>query len=103
MKTQYLVEFDPLNSIMSPEFLALIPQQEAEVQELLREEKLLSYAMSANRSRIWMSLWAESDFKVLEIIARLPLSEHMLPSIHVLSHCEVASSVRQASPFEQVS
>ncbi|MGR3811128.1 hypothetical protein [Jiulongibacter sp. NS-SX5] len=70
--SQYMVEFD-LPTPYSEEFMAKIPHQKIVVDELMEEGKIISYALSMDRGRLWMVLNAETEFEVLKVINEFPL------------------------------
>lgn len=78
-----MVEFE-IHSVMTPEFMELIPAQRELVDELMAKGKIRCYSLSANRSRLWMVVIAHNDFEVLQIIGDMPLSDFMIPSISPL-------------------
>ena len=76
MSIFFMVEFDlPRN--FDPEFLALIPAQRLKVDELMMKGKIRSYSLSADRSKLWMIVYEESERKAKKIINELPLKDHM--------------------------
>jgi muconolactone delta-isomerase len=83
MQHYYMVEFE-LPSMMAPEFLARIPEQRNKVDELMALGHIRSYSLSANRSKLWMIVIADTEFEVLDLIGDLPLSDFMIPSINPL-------------------
>ncbi|MCR9062978.1 MAG: hypothetical protein NXI00_03375 [Cytophagales bacterium] len=78
--THFMVEFD-LPTPYSEEFLAKIPLQKMVVDELMEEGKIISYALSMDRGRLWMVVDASNDFEVLDVINEFPLINDMHYSI----------------------
>lgn len=74
--TQYMVEFD-LPTPYTEEFLEKIPLQKMVVDELMEEGKIISYALSMDRARLWMVVNADSEFAVLDVINEFPLIQDM--------------------------
>ena len=56
---------------MPMEFIRLIPEQRNMINYLLAEGIVKSYALSADRSTLWMIMIAKSEFDILEYIAQI--------------------------------
>lgn len=91
-----MVEFD-LPQKLNEEFLALIPQQRYVVNNLLVEGTLKAYSLAMDRSKLWAVIAATSEFEVMEIIAQMPLSEFLAPSISELMFHNGAEMAMQFS------
>jgi len=96
MKRVFMVEFD-LPTPFTEEFINLIPQQRSMIDGLLAEGKIRSYSLSEDRSRLWTVFVAESEFEVMELIAQMPLSKYMEPSITQLMFHNASDMVLQFS------
>ncbi len=83
MQQQYMVEFD-LPDVFVDEFIAHIPQQEKQINILMSQGIVKSYALSLNNCKLWLIIGADSEFQIMNIIEKLPLSEFMIPSIMAL-------------------
>lgn len=59
------------------EFLSLIPLQRQQVSILMQSGRLVSYAVSMDRSTLWMTLNAETEQEVESLITAMPLHKHM--------------------------
>ncbi len=81
--TQFFVDFD-LPETFSSEFVRLIPAQRRKVNELLNDGVILSYALSADRTKVWATINARSGQEVDAILEQLPLSPYMVATIHLL-------------------
>jgi muconolactone delta-isomerase len=80
---QYLVDFDlPLE--FNDEFIQLIPAQRSQIDELMANGIVLSYALSADRSRVWATINAESPEELNEILNTLPLIDFMEATVFEL-------------------
>lgn len=66
------------------EFVDRIPDQRIFVDKLMTQGKIRSYALSMDRSVLWVIMEAESEFEVMELIAAMPLSDFMQPYISEL-------------------
>ncbi len=83
MTKQFMVEFE-LPEDLTEDFLALIPRQRYMINELLVEGTVRSYALSIDRSTLWTVIEAQSEFEVMEIIAKMPLADYMHPHVSEL-------------------
>jgi len=83
MKRTWMVEFE-LPETLSAEFITLIPKQRFIVDDLLAEGTIRSYALAIDRSTLWVVVEAKTEFEVLEIISKMPLTEHMEPYVSEL-------------------
>ena len=79
MTTLYMIEL-ALPDPITPEFMALIPQNMEVTNKLLSEGKIQYYTVSLERSRVWMVVEAESEFDAESVLADLPLSPYMTPT-----------------------
>jgi muconolactone delta-isomerase len=68
---QYMVDF--FLPEFTEEFVALIPQHRLRVNKLMSRGVILSYAVSADRTRSWAMLVAKSKGEAERILRTLPL------------------------------
>ncbi len=88
--SQFMVEFDlPVN--MTEEFTVKIPLQRLKVNELMESGKLLSYALSLDRQKLWCVVKAQTEFDAIEIISEFPLISYMDPTITELMFNNIVS------------
>ncbi|KAA9354084.1 hypothetical protein [Larkinella humicola] len=88
--SQFMVEFDlPVN--MTEEFTSKIPLQRLKVNELMESGKLLSYALSYDRQKLWCVVKALTEFDAIEIISEFPLINYMEPTITELMFNNIVS------------
>jgi hypothetical protein len=80
----YLVDID-LPEEPDDDFISLIPDQRARINQLLNEGIVTSYSLSIDRSKLWTTVVAESEKEVGEILAAFPLIDYMVYSIHKLA------------------
>ncbi|MBL7999898.1 MAG: hypothetical protein JNL32_14825 [Candidatus Kapabacteria bacterium] len=80
---QYIVEFELHNSF-TEQFMSLIPEQRTKVSELMRSGRLLNYALSADRTKLWAFFVASSESEVMELISTFPLIHYMTPVVREL-------------------
>ncbi|GAA4456558.1 hypothetical protein GCM10023189_26010 [Nibrella saemangeumensis] len=89
--SQFMVEFD-LPHEMPEEFIMRIPQQRLKVNELMEDGKIMSYALSMDRQKLWCVVKADTEFEVLEIIGEFPLIGYMEPAVSELLFNNVISA-----------
>ena len=58
---------------LNEEFISLIPRQRAQVNELMDEGIVTSYSLARDRSRLWVTIAAESEEEVIKIMNDFPL------------------------------
>ncbi len=58
---------------MTNEFMTLIPSHRARINKLMQRGQILSYALNAERTRLWMIFNVKDDDEVERILASLPL------------------------------
>lgn len=83
MKKTFMVEFE-LPEELTEDFMLLIPEQREVVDRLMTQGKIRSYALSMDRSVLWVIIEAASEFEVMEIIASFPLADYMQPYVSEL-------------------
>ena len=83
MKKKFMIEFE-LPEELTEEFMALIPEQRQVVNQMMSDGMLKSYSLAMDRSVLWVIVEANSEFEVMELIAQMPLSDHMHPYISEL-------------------
>ena len=79
-----MVDFS-LPEVLTEEFMELMPYQRAVVNKYFEEGKLLNYALSLENSKLWAIFSANSELKVLDLIADLPLTSFMSVEISMLT------------------
>jgi hypothetical protein len=70
---------------LTEEFVLLIPKQRAHIDKLMDEGKILQYSLAADRSFLWVTVIAESEKMVLELLQTFPLIDFMSPVITELA------------------
>ena len=73
---QYMVEFDVYYHI-DTDFEAKIPMQRLAVSKLFAQGKLLSYALSKERTKLWGVFLVQSESELIKIVDQLPLTPYM--------------------------
>ena len=80
MKQYYMVEFD-LPPVYIDVFTNRISEQQKQIDIMMTKGIIKNYSLAQNYTKLWMTISADSEFGVMEIISILPLSEYMIPSI----------------------
>ncbi len=70
---------------LTKEFMALIPVQRARISELMDDGKIIQYALSNDRSILWVTVSAGSEKLAKEIISSFPLIDYMEPKFFELA------------------
>ena len=96
MKKLFMVEFD-LPEILEEDFVNKIPAQRIMVDKLMSSGVVKAYSLATDRSRLWVIMAVESEFEIMEAIARFPLIDHMEPFISELAFHNTEEQVMQFS------
>lgn len=88
-----------LPTSFSEEFLATIPEHRLFINQLLAEHVIETYAVSASRGRGWVTVKAESEEAVRDIVAQFPL----YPYLHIATIDELFIFDSAASRFPHIS
>ena len=83
MKNQYMVEIDLIN-ISTIQTIDLNTQNQ-QIEYLLNQGTIRSFAQSLDHQKIWLTLQYDSEFEVLALLQTFHLSDFMIPSILTLS------------------
>jgi muconolactone delta-isomerase len=70
---------------LTEEFVLLIPKQRAHIDKLMDEGKILQYSLAADRSFLWVTIVAESEQAVMDVLSTFPLIGYMSPIITELA------------------
>lgn len=79
----FMVDFS-LPKEPSATFLDLVPYQEAVISDYLSKGKLVNYAVSLEKSKMWAVFSASSEVEVLEMLIDFPLTKYMQVEISLL-------------------
>jgi len=74
-----------LNAPYSEDFIALIPFQRQKIDELMGDGVIVSYSLSLDRSKLWVTFIADDEKDVYEHIATFPLVDFMDPTVYELA------------------
>lgn len=81
---QYLVDID-FPEAPDDEFISLIPSQRTLINTHMHSGIVTSYSLSADRSKLWVTIVAENEQEVGDILGTFPLIGYMVYSIHKLA------------------
>lgn len=84
---QYMVDFTLVGNL-SEEFMDLVPYQRVVVNKLFQQGKLVNYALSAEKAKVWAIFNADSESEVRKMISTFPLSKFMDVEISLLSQLD---------------
>ena len=84
---QYMVDFT-FNKTLSEEFFDLIPYQRIMVNKFFQQGKLINYALSIEKAKVWAIFNANSESEVRQMISKLPLIKFMEVEISLLSQLD---------------
>lgn len=87
----FMVDFS-LPQELSRSFLELVPYQEAIISDYLSQGKLINYAISLEKSKIWAVFSASSEVEVLEMLIDFPLTKFMQVEISLLQQYNYKSN-----------
>ena len=74
--SKYMIELD-LPSPLTVEFFTLIPAQHYAVERLMTAGIIVSYTLSADQSKLWTIITAESEADLIQLLETLPLTRFM--------------------------
>ncbi len=83
MKSQYMVEMF-LPEELDMDFMRMIPAHRAYINELISKGEIISYSISADRSKGWIIFLAEAAEAVLDIVQQFPIHQYITIEIHEL-------------------
>lgn len=81
---QYLVDID-FPEAPDDEFISLIPSQRTLINTYMHSGIVTSYSLSVDRSKLWVTIVADSEKEVGNILGTFPLVSYMVYSIHKLA------------------
>ena len=67
------------------DFLSIVPRQRAQVNKLMHEGIISSYALSLESGKLWVNIIAEDEHKVKELLESFPIAGFVTFSIHKLT------------------
>ena len=88
----YMVE-SPLPVSPSQDFFSLIPSQRLKVAEVMAKRRVLSYTVSADRSKLWIVIAAKDEMEARETLAEQPMDKYFRYTFHELMFLEMAGMI----------
>lgn len=82
-----------LPEVFSPRFISLIPEHRSMVSEMINEGTILSYALSSDRSNLWIIMSGKGEEEILSKISSFPLARYMKFEVKELLFQQSASFV----------
>ena len=79
-----------LPEIFTKRFVSLIPPQRQLVNELLEKRTILNYALSMDRSNLWVTIQAKNQLAVMDILATFPIINDVKVEIFELAFFDSA-------------
>lgn len=80
---QFIIDIQiPLNP--DEKFFELIPLQRAHIDKLLDQGTVMSYSLSLDRSRLWVTMNARTEGEAVEILSAFPMFKYFEPTFHLL-------------------
>ncbi|MES2763134.1 MAG: hypothetical protein V4677_13055 [Bacteroidota bacterium] len=79
-----------LPDIFTRRFAALIPQQRERVNQLLEERVILNYALDMERSHLWVTMQANNQEEIMDILATFPIIKDVKVEIFELAFFDSA-------------
>ncbi len=81
---EYMIEMD-LPVPFTDEFLSLVPRQRAQVNKLMNDGIITSYALSIEEGRLWITAIGESEVHIREVIDSFPIAPMVQYKINKLT------------------
>ena len=81
---EYLVDID-LPVLFNDELVAVVLSQRAQVNKLMNEGIISSYALSLESGKLWVNIIAEDESKVRELMDSFPIADHITYTVHKLT------------------
>ncbi len=75
------------------EFFSLIPSQRQKIAELMAKKKILSYSFSADRSKLWIIISAESESEARDILTQQPMDKYFDYYFNELMFHEMSNNI----------
>ncbi|MDC0230916.1 hypothetical protein OAK19_03035 [Aureispira] len=94
MKQFYMIEFD-LPQVYINEITNRFTEQQKQIDIMISKGIIKSYSLAQNHSKLWIITSADSEFGIMEIISKLPLSDFMIPSIMPLKFNKSNQNLRE--------
>jgi hypothetical protein len=73
-----------INPNLDEQFWELLPEHRSIINQLMLDGKIITYSISTDRSKGWMTISAESQKDVRSIIKTFPIIDYLTFDIHEL-------------------
>ncbi len=83
----YMVDVE-LPEYLDEELVSLLSYQRMTVNRMMEKGVISTYAHSMDRFKLWISLSAQSERQVKEILQKMPLYKYMSVRVHELAFSE---------------
>jgi hypothetical protein len=80
----FIADIDLINPY-SEDFVSLIPFQRQKIDTMMGEGVIVSYSLSLDRSKLWVTFIAASEEEVYNLIGSFPLIDFMEPTVYELA------------------
>ena len=95
---EYMLDID-LPEYFDSDFIALIPEQRAHINSLMKKGVIRSYSLAMDRTKLWVIMHVTSEQEVQEVFEEFPLYDYMDGDIRPLMfHQSVINSLPKLSP-----
>ena len=84
MTNQYLFDIT-LPGELTEDFVSLIPFQRTHIDSLMVKGVVTSYGLAADRSKVWVTMRAESEERAHEIVRSFPLYKFFTVRLYPLA------------------
>ncbi len=69
---------------LTEEMIRKIPEHRATVDRFIQTGRIVAYGVSADRTELWITVYAADEIAALDLIGNLPLAEFLHPDISPL-------------------
>lgn len=69
---------------------SIIPEQREYIDQLIDDERIILYTVSADRTNWWCIIKAVSEREAMDILNGMPIIEYLDPKIHELMFLDLA-------------
>ncbi len=80
---EYMIDIDLPE--LTKEFVELIPSQVALTNKLMKDGKLSGYTLALDRTKLWITINAESEHEAIEILQAFPIYSFLQYKIYKLA------------------
>ncbi len=92
---QYMVDIT-LPEDLTQDFIELIPQQRAFINKMFERGIIISYSLTLDRSKLWVTFYSATQDDVERVIRKFPIADYITYRIHELAFHNSLSTVLPA-------